>query len=200
MGNNYEQDLAIDPFILHEEVLRQPSLFSKYSDLTSEAERERDQIKERIVTLKADLDRVKAELDQAIRSDPSKFIPHKDIKEASITGAVILHPDYKKALALIHTANLELIEADYTLSHLYGSVKSFDHRKAMLELSVRLWERGYWSAPNLPHEISEGGKRMVEVARDQVSSRMREEVNRSQKEEEELKKLMEPDQPRRRRQ
>ncbi len=178
--NQYVQEILIDPYTLEEVSLRHPAYVMKYCRLAADAQENRDQMREKVNVCKADLERVKAELDRKIRQDPAKYIPHKDVKEASIGGAVLLQPEYEKAYGDLLQANRDLIKADYDLSILQGAVKAFEHQGRSIEYAIRLWERGYYSIPGLPHEI-QGGKRMVDMARmarDDVSAKIREGLNK----------------------
>ena len=163
MGEEYEKDLAIDPMALDEDWLAQPGLYMKYSVMAADANKRENQAKER-------LDVVKAELSMDIRKDPSKYGVEK-ITEDVVKSTILLQPKYK-------AASDELIEAGYEYSILQGAVRAFDHRKAALENEVKLWLGSYYSGPKEPRDIP-GGKRIVDIARDRVSSRAREEVNQN---------------------
>jgi hypothetical protein len=70
-----------------------------------------------------------------------------------------------------------LIEAAYQLNIIQSAVRAFDHRKAALENEVKLWLGAYYSGPKEPRDIP-GGKRVVDIARDRVASRVRNEMNK----------------------
>ena len=162
---DYAADLAIDPYALDEEWLRQPSLYMKYSLLVADAEKKRGLAKER-------LDVTKAELERAIRKDPDKYIPTEiKLTEAVITSTIVLQPAYRED-------NSKLTEANYELDILQAAVRAFDHRKSALENEVRLWVGNYFSGPKEPRDIP-GGKRIVDLARGKVAERSREALNRS---------------------
>jgi len=159
----YEQDLAIDPYCLDEEWLRQPGLYMKYSSMAADAQKRRDQLKER-------LEVIKAELDKKIRLTPSNYVTAEKVTETSIAFAILLQPEYKEA------AN-DLTESNYELNMLQSAVRALDHKRSALENEVKLWLGSYFSGPKEPRDIP-GGKRIVDIARDKVSSRMREEMNK----------------------
>lgn len=186
MDQNYEQDLAIDPYCLDEDWLKQSGLFMKYSVMAADAQKRRDQAKEK-------LDVVKAELDRSIRENPGINNKYKleKITEAVVTSTILVQPEYK-------VASDELIEANYELNILQSAVRAFDHKRAALENEVKLWLGSYFSGPKEPRDIP-GGKRIVDMARDKVSSRMRGELNKPMQEEK-IQAGFEPklDQPRRR--
>lgn len=159
----YEQDLAIDPYCLDEEWLRQSGLYMKYSSMAADAQKRRDQLKER-------LEVIKAELDRAIRESPTKYAL-ENVKEASIAATILLQPGYKGAVD-------DLTEANYELNMVQSAVRALDHKRSALENEVKLWLGSYFSGPKEPRDIP-GGKRIIDIARDKVSSRMREEMNKS---------------------
>ena len=137
--NELNNDLKIDINRLHEEWLRQPSLYMKYSEMASQAQRTRDQIKERI-------DVVSAECDNKIRSNPENYTGCPRTKdglkptEGWITATIQQQQEYQKANEEFHSAN-------YVMNVLQGAVRAFDHRKKALEMEVQLWSMGYWSTP-----------------------------------------------------
>lgn len=162
----YEKDLGIDPYALDEEWLRQPGLYMRYSEAVAEAQRVRDQAKEKI-------DVEKAVLDQAIRKDPGKYGLER-LTETVVAGAILLQPSYKQAVDAY-------IDVNYRFNILQSAVRAFDHKRAALENEVKLWLGSYFSGPKAPRDIP-GGKRIVDMARDNVSNRAREEVDRRLKE------------------
>jgi hypothetical protein len=137
--NELNNDLQIDLNQLHEEWLRQPSLYMKYSEMASQAQRTRDQAKERI-------DVVSAECDMKIRSTPENYIGCPKTKdglkptEGWITSVIQGLQEYQKVNEEFHSAN-------YVMNVLQGAVRAFDHRKKALEMEVQLWSMGYFSTP-----------------------------------------------------
>ncbi len=87
----------------------------------------------------------------------------------------------------------ELIHANYELNMLQSAVRALDHKRSALENEVKLWLGNYFSGPKEPRDIP-GGKRIVDIARDKVSSRMREEMNKK-----EVQESGQGDRPRQRR-
>ncbi len=159
---NYEQDLAIDPHSLDEEWLRQPGLYMKYCEAAVEAEKIRDKAKERVSV-------VKAELDREIRKDPAKFGLEK-MTEPMVAGSILLQARYTEAASA-------LVEADFKFNIIQSAVRALDHKRSALENEVKLWLGSYFSGPKTPRDIP-GGKRIIDMARDNISSRAREEGNR----------------------
>jgi len=170
--NDYMKELAIDLHRLEEEWAMQPQLYMKYSELAAQAQLDRDKAKER-------LDVVRAEIDDKIRTEPLVYGAPVDksgnpkLTEAWISGTIILQPEYSEQVGKINNLN-------YEMNILRSAVTSFDHKKKALENEVTLWSGGYWSAPNLPHDIN-GGKRFLDaeiIARDEKQGEQRKEVNR----------------------
>lgn len=164
----FEKDLGIDPYCLDEEWLKQPGLYMKYSSMAADAQKRRDQLKER-------LEVIKAELDKKIRLTPSSYVTAEKVTETSIAFTILLQPEYKEGVD-------SLTEANYELNMLQSAVRAFDHKRSALENEVKLWLGSYFSGPKEPRDIP-GGKRIIDIARDKVSSRMREEMNKSVSEE-----------------
>jgi len=148
--NEIEVDLRIDLNKLHEEWLKQPSLFMKYSDLAAQAQRKRDQLRERC-------DVVKAECDSVIREKPGDYNcpQNKDGSykptEAWVTATIQRQQPFQKA-------NEEYHAASYVFNLLRGAVDAMEHRKKALEMEVHLWQSGYWSTPY------DSGKQVKDVA------------------------------------
>jgi hypothetical protein len=137
--NEIEMDLKIDLNALHEEWLKQPSLYMKYSDLAAQAARTRDQLKERI-------DVVRAEIDNEIRENLGGYNCPTDKggafkpTEAWINATIQRQNLFQNASEAYHAAN-------YVANLLKGAITAFDHRKKALEMEVMLWQAGYWSTP-----------------------------------------------------
>lgn len=152
---NYEKDLAIDPGELDEEWLNQPVLMERYGRLSADAQRERDQLKEK-------MDVVRAETDNAIRENPTKYKCPTDKAgapkptEAWIAAAILTTEEYRKA-------SDTLIEANYKLNLLNSAVRAMEHRKKALEKLVELFGLQYFAGPKEPRQLMPG-KRMPSVA------------------------------------
>lgn len=159
----FEKDLGIDPYALDEEWLKQPGLYMKYSSMAADIQKRRDQSKER-------LEVIKAELDKKIRLSPATYVTVEKITESVVASTILVQPEYR-------IATDELIEANYELNMLQSAVRALDHKRSALENEVKLWLGSYFSGPKEPRDIP-GGKRIVDIARDKVSSRMREEMNK----------------------
>lgn len=162
MEYNYENDLAIDPHLLDEEFLKQPVLYMKYGELSAKANFERDQAKEK-------MEAIKAEIDSDIRSNPNKYGLGK-ITEGSISATILTQQKYKDALTEYNNKNLDS-------SRIQTAVRAFDHRKSALENLVKLWIGEYFSTPRENNTIAPG-KRLLDEIRDKSAQNQREGLNR----------------------
>jgi len=139
MAIDYEKDIEIDAELLDSEWLDQPSKMLKYTKHCARMEKERDEAKEA-------LELVKAELDKEIRTNPDKFKVEK-ITDKVVEATVQMQPAYKEA-------NAEYLEAKFEYNVARGAVDAFDQRKTALENLVRLHNAGYFAGPSVPHDLS----------------------------------------------
>jgi hypothetical protein len=136
---NYEQDMKISPSDLDTEWLAQPSLMFKYANICATAEKKKDEAKEQ-------LDFVKAEIDQEIRLDPGKFGLEK-IVEKAVENTILSQGRYK-------TASEEFIQAKYEWNVAKGAVDAVEQRKTALENLVRLHGQNYFAGPKIPRDLA----------------------------------------------
>lgn len=139
--------VEIDPLALDREWVNQPRLYLQFASELADANRELDEAK-------SNLDIVKADLDQNIRSDPEQFGLDK-VTEASITSTLLTQPEYKEAMTL-------LIESRHKREILAAAVAALDHRKKALEKLVDLHMSGYYASPRASGDSREA---MSEVER-----------------------------------
>jgi len=137
---NYEQDIRIDEDALDMEWLDQPTLFLKYSRHSALLEKEKDESKER-------LEFVKAELDRKIRLDPAKFDVEK-ITDKVVENTIILQLEYKQA-------SEQFIQAKFEWMTARGAVDAYNQRKEALENLARLHGQNYFAGPKVPRNIHE---------------------------------------------
>lgn len=161
---NYSEDLAIDPHKLDEEWLYQSQLYMKYSQLASNAQKERDKAKE-------NLDVVRAGKDRDIREKPDEYSLIK-VTEAVVSATILQTKEYQEA-------NNKLIEANYKLNLYQSGVRALEHKKKALENLVQLWIANYYSGPTEPREISKGKKYIM--IRDNEDLEKRKELNRKRR-------------------
>lgn len=152
MANDEQFSAAIDAEALDQEWLGQPALYHKWAVRVADA-------RQKVAEAKADLDVTKAEVGQAIRSNPEEYGVSKPTVDA-INEAVLLAEDYQKAAAAV-------IKAQHTADVLAAAVAALDHRKRALENLVELQGRDYFSTPRA------AGSSMAKVAR---RSQQRQEV------------------------
>ena len=145
--NDYEKDMYINEDSLEIECLDQAVLMVKYTTQLAEAKKDRDQSKERLDVLYADLD-------LKIREDPEQFKLSK-ITEGAVRSAILMNEDYQKAQNKLDWAN-------YEVNVLQGVVSAIDQRKSMIEGLIRLHGQQYFAGPNVPHNMSELRKKSEE--------------------------------------
>ena len=126
----YKDDLKIDKYALDEEWLRQPTLFINWAEEYVEAQADRDRKKEQ-------LDLIKAELDNAIRSEPEKFGLSK-VTEGAITNIIIMEGSYRDA-------NDKYLTDIKQAKILDVAKEAFDHKKKALEALTQLFLAGYFA-------------------------------------------------------
>ncbi len=135
---NYEKDIEIDETALDIEWLSQPTLFMKYSQHSAEMRRNVDETKQI-------LDVTRAELDNEIRNDPSKFDLPK-VTDTAVAAAILTTNKYKKAYK-------EYLDAKYEADMAQAAVIAFDQRKTALENMVRLHGQQYFAGPKVPRDL-----------------------------------------------
>lgn len=134
--NESEIDLLHpDSLRLDQEWANQPRLRRKYGEDLAEAQRE-------VAQAKADLDVVKADTDNLMRTTPEDFGLIK-VTEPAIKAAILSHPRVKKA-------EQRVIDATYRVNMISASVNAIDHRKKALEKLVDLFLSDYFGSPRAP--------------------------------------------------
>lgn len=147
----YEHDISIDQLDLEFELVRQASLYLKYSELSIEANFERDKLKERIKL-------VETEIDLGIRQNPTEYGFDSKPTETAIRACIIQQKEYQDI-------NKDYIEAVRLLNQLNGAKTALEHKKKALELLVTLIIRGYSAEPKVDSEFKkqhqEGGHKTI---------------------------------------
>lgn len=164
---SYDDDMYIDENALDVEILEQPSLMVKYSQLLAEARRTRDLSKEA-------LDLKKAEIDLDIRDDPAKYDLEK-ITVAAVEACILMEEEYQ-------TAQKELNDANYQVNVLQGVVSAIDHRKSALENLIKLHGQQYFAGPSTPHDLSDLRKERKEKISHNVGKTVRRTTKAKQEE------------------
>jgi hypothetical protein len=139
----------LDPLRLDEHWVEQARLFFRYSVQTAEARQE-------VNRLKAELDVVAAELDQAIREDPDEFNIAKPT-EAAIKAAIPLQDDYRAAQKALFTAmhDQDIYQA---------ACGALEHRKRALEKLVDLAKLEWFAEPRASEESRDVAEKLVKEA------------------------------------
>lgn len=137
---NYEDDIRIEETSLDVEWLEQATLFLRYSRHAALKEKEKDEAKEA-------LDLVKAELDKEIRSFPERFGLEK-ITDKAVENTIPMQSNYKEA-------SEKFIQAKYEWNVAKGVVDAFNQRKEALENLTKLNGQNYFAGPKVPRDIKE---------------------------------------------
>jgi len=136
----FKEDLAIDQFRLDYEWKRQASLFAEWGEKEAEAQFERDKLREK-------LDLTKAELDIAIRSNPTSFGLDK-ITEGAIQSKILQQPEYQEA-------NEKYLQSVRDAKVMGVAKEAFEHRKKGLEKMTDLYLANYYAEPYIRKEAKE---------------------------------------------
>lgn len=136
--NEYEKHLNIDENALDKEWREQPILYMQYATKLADAEATKQQQKEF-------LELIKAELDSEIRTEAK--VKGEKITESNIQSKILQDKMYRKEL-------LNYNNYVFKTNILNSAVKAFEHRKKALEKLVELWIGGYFSIPKQNTELS----------------------------------------------
>lgn len=147
---DYEKDMLLDQHALDYEWLRQASLFQKYSVVYADACADKDDAKEKLL-------RVDAEIDLDIRQNWRDYGFDVKPTEPAIKAAVVLDPRHIKA-------SKEFVEASRYATILQGSKVALEHKKAALERLSALYLSGYWADPRVTKEAKENYNQTVQSA------------------------------------
>jgi hypothetical protein len=155
----YKEDLTIDKFALDEEWIKQPIVFINWAEEHANAQADRDRKKEQ-------MDLVKAELDNEIRTSPEKFGLVK-ITEGAIANLILTN-------GTVRDANDRYLEAVKKAKVLDVAREAFEHKKKALENLTQLFLTGYFTSDR---SVAKGDVRdFVAKARGQ---RLNEEVEKN---------------------
>jgi hypothetical protein len=149
----------IDLGRLEYEWVRQDKLVRRYTPVLAEAELD-------LLEAEANLELVEARMLLRIRGDPKKFgfegRPNKEDIKAKIT----VSKDYQEA-------NNQVIQAEYTVKKLKGTMATLSNRRTVLENEVKLWLGDYFAAPRLPKGKAKYKKALQETRELMDQSRKR---------------------------
>lgn len=137
---SFEADVSINPNALDVEWLEQPQTFMRYAMAAVDARDEMDRLKEEV-------DVVKAELDNKIRSAPEEFLGGAKVTNPAVDACILRSEVYQKAFD-------RYLQARKTYEYLMAGVRAMDMKKTALENLVRLQGQQYFSAPKEPRDLS----------------------------------------------
>jgi hypothetical protein len=136
---NWEEDVRIDPDRLHIAWLEQQNLVMRYS-------RQVANLKRRVEKCKDRLDVIKAEIRKKVLKDPDKYGVDK-VTEGAIASVIAGDEDYQEERE-------RQLDGQYELDVVSGAIRSLEHRRSSLENLVYLLKIEYFSAPNLPKDLT----------------------------------------------
>ncbi len=130
MGDKF--DFSIDEMKLDREWLGQAESYFRFASKLANAKRSYDEADNDVKVLKA-------ELELAIRSNPSQYGLDK-VTEGVVAAAVLVQPEYKKSME-------ELRDHRHAVDIFSAAVEAMQHRKRALEKLVDLQLSNYYAAP-----------------------------------------------------
>lgn len=146
---DYEKDISINIDSLDIEWMRHSQLYIKYAELSAKAEQEKNEVKER-------LELIKAELDTSVREKAKKG--GEKTTELMVQSCIIQSEEYKTQLE-------KLNGKIYNYNILKSVVIAFEHRKKALENLVHLWSGSYFSSPKETKGDPEVKEKILDKAR-----------------------------------
>jgi len=150
---NFEEDIEIDASSLDVELLRQATLFYRYSKNEAEKKKELAEAQERVKTIRSEL----------IREAGAD----KSIKNAQQTEAFYRNDiNYQEA-------KKEAVEAEYEANIASTAVWAMNQRKVSLENLVKLAMADYFARPIEPRDLQEEYDKVKERETQTKSSRGR---------------------------
>lgn len=138
---NYEEDIRIDENSLDLEWLDQPALMMKYARYEAEMERAKDEAKERLDLLEADLDR-------QVREDPELFGVKVKVTETVFKNTVHAQEEYMEEYK-------RYLDAIYNYNIAKAATRAVQQRKDALENLVKLHGQQYFAGPKVPHDLTD---------------------------------------------
>ena len=145
----FQDDLFIDLNRLEWEVARQAKLFNKWAKRWAKATERRDRRQENV---------------KAVRSETIRYLRVNFLKEGYLKEPTAQHYEayYRTEPRYIEAKKLE-IDAEGEVNMLYISMRSFEHKKSMLDIEQRLYAQDYFSTPyDVPEFQEKSQKEMTE--------------------------------------
>lgn len=148
----YEKDCKIDLHNLHEDWQSQPEVYDKYGRKWAIAKRDKARLEEKKKTRRAKVAR-------NVRLNPESYGLDK-VTESAIDEIVRTDPEY---ILIVE----KLIEAQKDEDLFDVAKRAMEHRREALGGEGRLYASSYFSVPNLPKEVREDIKGMIEEEREE---------------------------------
>ena len=129
----FKDDIKLDLNHLDKNAIDQVPLYEEYSRQWADAVQERDRLKERLSI-------IKAEVDEAIRANPSSYgwlNENKSPTEAWVANQIILSDEVKKATQ-------EFLEAQNEVNIMAISKETLEHRRFALGVLTELYKGQYF--------------------------------------------------------
>ena len=145
----FEDDLYIDLNRLEWEVARQAKLFKKWAKRWALATKRRDRLQEKVKTVRS----------ETIAYLRKNYLQHDFIKEPT---AIHYEAYYRSDPFYIKAKNLYLT-AEGEVNMLYIAMRSFEHKRSMLDIEQKLYAQDYFSTPyDVPEFRERSQKEMTE--------------------------------------
>lgn len=182
---NYEADLTIDPYYLHEICCTHADIFAKWAKAHARAKALRYDAREAYdvakANLKHEIEKIKAELDHDIRTNWQKY-DLKKITDTIVENWIIRHEDYQEVLKecreILHQSAVNLNEAQKREDVLEVAVKSFENRKSMIESDIDLYKQNYWAKPKEKGSVE---RRIQEVIESDINEEVVDNLSKSKR-------------------
>lgn len=130
----------IDQNALDQEWLRQPNLMYDFAMSVADAKRDVD-------AFKNELEVIKAEISNSVRSAPEQYGLAK-VTESAIASAVLQTKEYQDAMQ-------QAVELRHKYDVMVAAVNALEHKKRALESLVSLHGQNYFSTPRVDAESKE---------------------------------------------
>lgn len=143
--NDYKNDINLDQHALDYELIRQPNIYLKYSEMSVDAGFVKDKAKEKLKL-------IESEVYLKIKKDYSEFGLDSKPTEGAIKACVAIQPECKKA-------TINYFEAVKIYNSLNGAKVALEHKKKSLELLTGLIIRGYSAEPRVEKEFKDDSQK-----------------------------------------
>jgi len=136
-----KDDVKISINHLDQAAIEQPSLYAEWAEKWAEAVMRKDQLKEQITA-------VKAEVDESIRANPKGYgwTADKSPTEAWVATQVSSH---KKVVKTIE----DYLQAQYEVNMLSVAKEALEHRRKALEILTTLYANNYFVAKSKTESV-----------------------------------------------